>query len=347
MRFCRTFWVLILLLVACGTDSADMVPAPVSTDFTTNENLPPNFDVEGHRGARGLKPENSLPAFETALDLGVTTLELDLHFTADQVVIIWHDDEIEKDKCGLEDVASTSSRGDARDPDSNVKWGEELMFSQLTLEQVKAYRCDRNPDSDRFPAQDSSSTDLAGDNYQIVTLEELFEFVQAYSQSEQKSDAQRKNAKQVHFNIETKRRPNRPKAINDGFDGKNPAAFELEILRIVTQFGLEERVIIQSFDHRSLWAIRSVNDSIRLAALTSGGVPNPLEYAELGANIWSSNYKDLSPALVNKAHSAGLLVIPWTVNDAEVMQELIEIGVDGIISDRPDVLLMLGEATSD
>ncbi|MDX1414422.1 MAG: glycerophosphodiester phosphodiesterase family protein [Candidatus Promineifilaceae bacterium] len=100
-------------------------------------------------------------------------------------------------------------------------------------------------------------------------------------------------------------------------------------------------MIKRSFDHRSLWTIRSVDENISLAALTSGGVPNPPGYAQQGANIWSPIYRDLSPAMVSKAHKSGLLVIPWTVNDAEDMRDLIAMGVDGIISDRPDILLDL------
>ena len=107
------------------------------------------------------------------------------------------------------------------------------------------------------------------------------------------------------------------------------------------QYGLGERVTIQSFDHRSLWAIRSVDQEISLAALTSGGVPNPPGYAEQGANTWSPSYRDVSPAMISKAHKSGLLVIPWTVNEAGDMRDLIGMGVDGIISDRPDILLDL------
>ncbi|MCP4423491.1 MAG: hypothetical protein GY803_03265, partial [Chloroflexi bacterium] len=260
--------------------------------------LPAGFDAQGHRGARGLKPENSLPAFETALDLGVTTLELDLHYTSDGVVVIWHDDEIEKDKCGLADSVDI----DVPDPDGLVKWGEGLFISQLTHEQVQAFRCDRNPDSGKYPDQNNGPTLLAGDDYGLASLEELFAFVDEYAQSEQKSAAQRDNAAQVMFNIETKRKPDKPKGIDDGFDGQNPGPFELEILRLVEQFGLEDRVIIQSFDHRSLWAVRSVNDTIRLAALTSGGNTDLVGFAEKGASIWSPKASTLTPELVSKAH---------------------------------------------
>jgi glycerophosphoryl diester phosphodiesterase len=341
---------LVGLLASCAPPSQEgetaTVPAAAeipTKDLAANEvspatgTLPAGFDLAGHRGARGLKPENTLPAFETALDLGVTTLELDLHLSADHVVVIWHDDKIEAAKCWLDpDVGA-----DVPDPDSLVDWGQALMISQLSLTEIASFRCDRNPDPARFPVQDNAPTPLAGDDYRIPSLAALFEFVAAYSQSDMKSERQRTNARQVQFNIETKRKPASPKTINDGFDGQNPGPFELEILRLVEQYGLQERVIIQSFDHRSLWAIRTINSGIRLAALTSGGNPDLTGYAEQNANIWSPNYIDLTAALISKAQKLGLQVIPWTVNDAADMREMIEMGVDGMITDRPDVLLSL------
>jgi len=335
-------WLFLLLSVACSGEDAvgETAVSPTQVQTTSDiidRSLPDGFDAQGHRGARGLKPENTLPAFETALDLGVTTLELDLHYSSDGMVVIWHDDKIDGDKCGLD----PDSMVEAPDTDSLINWGESLRISQLTYEQLQTYRCDRNPSSSKYPDQNNAPTPLAGDAYQIISLEELFEFVEDYAESELKSDAQRANALIVMFNIETKRNPNLDKAIGDEFDGENPGAFELDILQIVDQFGVEDRVVVQSFDHRSLWAIRSVNETIRLAALTSRESADITGMAENGANIWSMNFNALTPALVSKAHKVGLLVIPWTVNEADDMQELIEMGVDGIISDRPDILLNL------
>lgn len=349
----RPFWFLLflLLLFATACSSSAEQPAELATAEPPQEaptagesmnesdmsSLPAGFDVQGHRGARGLKPENTLPAFETALDLGVTTLELDLHFSADQEVVVWHDPKIDKAKSRLDPASDVETR----DPDSLIKWGSELMVSQLTLDQLQAYICDRNPDEDAYPEQENSPTAIAGDDYGILTLAELFEFVEEYAASDLKSEAQRENARQVRFNIETKRKPDDPKFINDGFDGQNPGPFELEILRLVDEYGLGDRVTVQSFDHRSLWAIRSLDEDISLAALTYKEVPDFVELAGQGATIWSPRYKDVTPTLVEKAHEAGLLVLPWTVNEAADMLELIAMGVDGIISDRPDILLDL------
>ncbi len=331
---------MLLLLGALVACQASPPERGTSVPPTARPNpLPAGFDVQGHRGARGLKPENTLPAFETALDLGVTTLELDLHLTADGTVVIWHDDSIEDEKCGLDANAAT----EAPDPDSLISQGEALLISQLTFDQIKAYRCDRNPNAEDFPEQNNDPTPLAGDNYQIVSLEELFQFVAEYSQSELKNPEQQANAAQVQFNVETKRRADRPGTIDDGFDGENPGPFEMEILRLIDAYEVRERSIVQSFDHRSLWAIRSVDDSLRLAALTSRDVPQIAQLAESGADIWSPNFTVLNPELIAEAREAGLQVIPWTVNESGDMLDLIAMGVDGIISDRPDVLLNLDQ----
>lgn len=310
-----------------------MVPMTFAQDATFE--LPDGFDIAGHRGARGLKPENTLPGFETALDLEVTTLELDLHFSADEVVVVWHDDTITSDKCGLDPDATV----DAPHPDA------EPSISELTFAQLQAYRCDRNPDPDQFPEQDNGPSVLAGDNYHLLSLEQLFDFVAMYAESDDKTESQRDNAQTVQFNIETKRKWRNPTAINDGFDGVNAGPFELAILDLVEERDLVERVIIQSFDHRSLWAVRAENESIRLAALTSRARPSFDDFVDYNVAIWSPNFADLSPDLMDTIENTpglqDLQVIPWTVNDECTALALIDLGVAGIISDFPDMLLNL------
>jgi glycerophosphoryl diester phosphodiesterase len=295
------------------------------TNPTNPPGPPPSFDVQGHRGARGLKPENTLPAFETALDLGVTTLELDLHYTADGHVVVWHDPQVETTKCEV----------------VNSEFSLPQAISQLTLAQLQELSCHRNPDSNVYPDQDNRPTPLAGNDYRIVSLAQLFAFVDRYAQSPEKSEAQRNKASEVHFNIETKRDPRNPAAIDDDFDGTNPGAFEKAVLQLVEARGLVDRVIVQSFDHRSLWAVRRLNPNIRLAALTGRGRPDPRSYADQGATIWSPRASTLTPRLIETAHEAGLAVIPWTVNRPDDMRRLIDLGVDGLITDRPDLLLAM------
>lgn len=317
---------------------ADVTSTAVPVDEPSN-NLPPGFDVQGHRGARGLRPEETLPAFEVALDLGVTTLELDLHFSADDQLVIWHDPAIDPAKCGINPESDVV----VPDPDQPRMQPTDLMLRNRTAAQLAAYRCDRNPDVARFPAQVNAPTALAGDDFGIITLARLFDFVDAYAADPSKSAAQRDNARQVRFNIETKRDPSRPATINDGFDGINPGPFELAILALVQDRGLTDRVTIQSFDLRSLWAVHSVAPEMTLVALSSQAPRSGdlQSWAESGAGVFSPNASILTPALVTQAHDAGLLVIPWTVNEPTDMRALIDMGVDGLISDRPDLLLSL------
>ena len=304
-------------------------------EFVGTKQLPPGFDAQGHRGARGLLPEATLPAFEAALDLGVTTLELDLHFTQDGVVVVWHDPIIEDSKCRLPDGSTSLDVPNPRNP------LRRIFISQQPLAVVQAYQCDQNGYGDRFPDQKVYTMPLSGSDYRIVTLDALFDFVEMYANSNLKTAVQRENAANVHFNIETKRVPDNPEYIDDGFTGAEAGPFELAILDIVNGRSLTDRVIIQSFDHRSLRAVRALDRDIRLAALTFDGEAKLDVYAAYQFDIWSPGYQDVTAELVAKAHEEGLLVIPWTVNEVDDMQRLIAWGVDGLISDYPDRLLNL------
>ncbi|VAW42574.1 Glycerophosphoryl diester phosphodiesterase [hydrothermal vent metagenome] len=310
-------------------------PAGILFEFVGTAQLPSGFDAAGHRGARGLLPENMLPAFEAALDLGVTTLELDLHFTQDGEVVVWHDPLIDDAKCRLPDNPADP---DAPNPKNPLR---RIFISQQPLSVVQSYQCDLNADNGRFPTQTPHDMPLSGSDYRIITLNELFDFVEQYANSELKTAAQRANAANVQFNIETKRKPDNPEYIDDGFTGGEAGPFELAILEIVNGRSLTERVIIQSFDHRSLRTIRELDSDIRLAALTTGGEAKVQVYAGYKFNIWSPNKRDVTADLINAAHEEGLLVIPWTVNEVEEMQQLIAWGVDGLITDYPDRLLGL------
>lgn len=318
--------------MASPTTPAASEPVTTAAATSTTTTAPSAFDVQGHRGARGLQPENTLPGFETALDLGVTTLELDLHFTGDGAVVVWHDPVITGDKCRLDPDATVAA------PDPATAADRELAIAVLARDQLRAYRCDTNPDPGRFPEQSPTPTDLAGSNYAIVTLEELFEFVARYETDPTKSDAQRAAAAAVRFNVETKRVPDLPATIGDGFDGTNAGPFEEAILDAVAGFSLSDRVTIQSFDHRSLQAIRAVDPDISLAALTRRNEPFAASFVEF-ADIWSPDYRSLSAGALSQAQATGMLVIPWTVNEPADMERLIGLGVDGLITDRPDLLI--------
>ena len=321
-----------------------MSPATESTVTTTTAVavsddrfvLPVGFDLQGHRGARGLKPENTLPAFETALDLMVTTLELDLHLSADDEIVVWHDPEIDASKCGLR----LGAPDDVPDPDDANVPEEALAVRSLTAEQLSWYQCDRNPDPVRFPAQDASSTALAGTLYSIVTLGELIDFVDRYAADGSKTDDQQRTAAVVQFNMETKRKPANPDTIGDGFDGENAGLFETRLLQIIEDEAIAERTTIQSFDIHSLRAIRSVDSAIPLAFLESKPSVELEDLAAWGIDEWSPNMNIATESTVTEAHAAGLTVKPWTVASVAQASILIDIGVDGLITDRPDLFFV-------
>ncbi len=165
----------------------------------------------------------------------------------------------------------------------------------------------------------------------------MLAFIDRYAASELKTSEQRANAAAVRVNVETKRIPDSVATIGDGFDGTNAGPFELAVLQAIDEWGHPERAIIQSFDHRSLWAIAAIRSDLDLAPLTREPGVDVADLAERGASIWSPRSNTVDAELLEAAHAAGLLVVPWTVNDPGLMQQLIDLGVDGIITDRPDL----------
>jgi glycerophosphoryl diester phosphodiesterase len=285
--------------------------------------------LQGHRGARGLKPENTLPSFEVALDFGVSSLETDVHLTADDVPILAHDPIL-----------------DGR------------LLSTLSLAEVRAYRLDRNPDPGRFPRQEKSTTPLAEafagqrgmDIYAAPTLGDLLDFAEAYggSAGEQagKNDSQRAAARRVRFDLELKRVPFHPETIGDGFDGRNPGRLEEQVVAAVRNAGMVERTAIRSFDHRSVRSIGMLEPRIMLALLVAGtAVLDPVGMLQnAGARVYCPEYTFLDSGMVAALHAAGMRVLPWTVNEMDEWARLLEWGVDGITTDYPDRLAAwLGE----
>ncbi len=282
------------------------------------------FDAQGHRGARGLAPENTLAAFERALSVGVDTLELDIAITADGVAVITHDPAL--------NPATTR--------DASGAWliTTGPLIHSLTLAQLQAY------DVGRIDAASSYGKGFAGqtprDGERVPTLAALFEWVKARA------------ANDVRFNIELKTSPDKPR------ETASPQVFADTVLAVVRAAGMEERVSIQSFDWRGLALVQKAAPRMRTVYLTvqnarndntrDGGWANGMlwrDYAgaahmvkAAGGAVWSPNFAALDAARVKEAQALGLQVIPWTVNDPADMQRLIEWGVDGIISDYPDRL---------
>ena len=282
------------------------------------------FDLQAHRGGRGLRPENTLASFENALAMGVTTLELDIAITADGVPVISHDPY-------LNPALVRSSDG---------QWlkGPGALIRSLTLAQLQAYDVGRiNPDN--VYARSFASQE-ARDGQRIPTLAALFQRVKELG-----ADA-------VQFDIETKVFPLQPQYTLPAEE------FVTRLLGVIREAGMTQRVMIQSFDWRTLELVQSQEPGMRRVYLTAqnpgydtlqGGswtagrllrdhasVAHMVKAA--GGSIWAPNFNNSAAPAVKTAQQLGLQVIPWTVNEPTDMRRLMDWGVDGIITDYPDRL---------
>jgi glycerophosphoryl diester phosphodiesterase len=305
--------------------------------------VPMTFDLQGHRGARGLKPENTLPSFEAALDAGVTTVETDVHLTRDGVPILFHDPAITGRLC-------RRTRG-STSPDPAT----QPPIRGLTLAQLRGYRADRNPDRRRFPNQDRAVTPLARqfarqhglDPYTPPTVADLFLFAAAYAgeagASAGKTDEQRDRAGRLRFDLELKRVPYHPEAIGDDFDGDSPGVLERQVVAAVVEAGLAARTTLRSFDHRAVLAVRRLGLRLTTAVLIAETAPvAPADLARAAeANVYCPDYRFLDERLVRQCHDMGVRVVPWTANDEPDWLRLLGWGVDGITTDYPDRLAAL------
>jgi glycerophosphoryl diester phosphodiesterase len=291
------------------------------------------FDVQGHRGARGLAPENTLEAFALALSIGVTTLELDLAMTKDDVLVVSHDRSLNPDH--------------TRGPDGQFLDRQGPAIRSLTLAEVKRYDVGRLKPGSAYAA--SLPAQQPVDGARIPALTELFELVKHVG------------AEHVRFNIETKITP------TSGAETPDPETFAAAVAKAVRDAGLTTRVSIQSFDWRTLAALKSTAPEIERVCLTAealnfdtikrgepgaspwtagldiddfgGSVPRLVQAA--GCQIWSPLYRNAKPDDVTAAKALGLKVLPWTVNERADMERLIALGVDGLITDYPDRLRSL------
>lgn len=261
------------------------------------------FDVQGHRGARGLLPENTLPAFRRAIELGVDTLELDLGVTRDGVLVVSHDPMVN---------AAICTGADGRDPLPNT------AIHGLSLEQLKTFDCGAK----RNPAF-ASQTPVPGTR--VPTLQEVFDLVKSMNSG-------------VRLNAETKITPDWERM------GLTPDvdSFVGLVVGAIRRNGLEDRVSVQSFDFRTLVAVKKLEPRLVTVALVTAPdeVNDPLRAMKTsGASVFSPNFSRLTEETLRLVHGAGYRVIPWTVDAEADMVRLIGWGVDGIISDYPDVLV--------
>jgi glycerophosphoryl diester phosphodiesterase len=305
--------------------------------------MPRFFELQGHRGARGLRPENTLPSFEIAFDLGVSAVETDVHFARDGIPILYHDPVISDRLCRR----ISDSSGPKRQTRS--------LISSLSLAEIRHYAADRNPDVERFPDQEPAVTPLAQryaaqhgfDPFSPPTVADLFALAAEYcgdlGRKAGKTEAQQGRVRRIRFDLELKRVPYQPELIGDFFDGTNPGLLEETLVKIVRAAGVVARTTVRSFDHRAVLAVRRLEASLTGAVLVSGTAPvSPSQLASAAdAQIYCPDFAFLDQELVREAQREGLRVIPWTVNQPEDWKRLIDWRVDGITTDYPHRLAKL------
>ena len=284
------------------------------------------FDLQGHRGARGLAPENTLAGFRTALGLGVTTLETDLAVTRDGVLIISHDPQLNPDLTRLDGHWITT----------------RPAIQTLTLAELKRYDIGRTNPASKYGQQYPEQKPADGERF--PTLEEFFAMA----------------GPDVRFNIEIKTSPTKPDV------APTPERFAELTAAAIRKAKAEPRSTVQSFDWRGLLALRRLAPEIATGCLSiesngfdtvgrqasqSGGQPSPwlagLDLAAHGGSVprlaktagcavWSPFWRNVTAENVKEAQGLGLKVVPWTVNNPADMEKLIDLGVDGLITDYPD-----------
>lgn len=284
--------------------SGPTLAQPVTVDTTR---IP--FDVQGHRGARGLLPENTLPAFLKALELGVTTLEMDVVITRDHQVVVSHEPWMSGTICSLpsgEPVPEAHERA--------------YNLYTMTWPEVQAFDCGSRGHP-RFPRQQPMRVHKP-------LLREVIAAAEAWTQAHGRPP--------VRYNIETKSMPEGDERFHPV-----PAVFSRLLYEVLVETGIRDRALVQSFDVRTLQVLRQHDPTLRLALLIARGqdrgVSGNLAVLGFTPAVYSPDYTLVDAALVAAVHEAGMQLIPWTVNTLEEMQHLKSLGVDGLITDYPDL----------
>ena len=266
-----------------------------------------DYDLQGHRGARGLLPENTIPSFLKAIDYGVDTIEFDLVVTADNKILIshepWFDHQI-----------STKPNGDP------VTEEEQMEFNiyQMTYDETQQFDVGKRG-HELFPEQQPMEVTKPLMRDAILAIEEYVE---------------KQGLDPIYYNIETKSRPEWY-----GEYGPQPEEFSQLLYDELADLDILDRVIIQSFDPATLIAMREIDPNVVQAMLVYEEDQTIDRYVEIlgyQPEIWSPHYELVTPELVADVHSRGMTIIPWTINEREEMIRQLEMGVDGIITDYPD-----------
>lgn len=264
------------------------------------------LDRQGHRGTRGLMPENTIQAMKKALDLGVQTLELDVVISKDKQVVVSHDPYMSADI--------------ATKPDGAVVTATEqklINLYQLTYDQIKTYDVGSKPHP-QFPQQQKFRA------YKPL-LTELIDSVEAYAKA--------RKLPLPRYNIEIK-----SSAATDSLYSPSPVEF-VRLVMPICQQKLGMRYNIQSFDVRPLQLIHTQYPTVALAYLTANAKSVQENLTELGftPKTYSPYYKTVTAETVKFCHEKGMTIIPWTVNTKPEIDQLVQLGVDGIITDYPNL----------
>jgi glycerophosphoryl diester phosphodiesterase len=274
-----------------------------STEFRPVQ-APKNFDWQGHRGCRGLMPENSMPAFLKALEFKqVATLELDLAVSKDRQLIVSHEPWFNPAICRKPNGDSISSSE-----------AENILLYQLTAAEIRTYDCGSMGNA-RFPGQQKMATSKP-------VFREVVQAVRAIRPD-------------MRWNLEIKSQP--------AWDGlRHPPIDEFVALVVqeIKALGLEKLVTVQSFDTRALQSLHRQAPELQLAFLIENADSLETNLARLDflPDIYSPYYLVVDSSLVAKCRARGMKLVPWTVNDVKSMRRLIRLGVDGIITDYPNLI---------
>ena len=270
-----------------------------------------SFDFQGHRGCRGLMPENTITGFLKALDLGVTTLEMDVVISKDHQVLCSHEPWF--------------SHEISQDPNGHIfAEAEERNHSiyKMTFAETQKYDVGLKPHP-RFPNQENIP----------ATKPLLAEVI-----VESDKYALKQHRALPFYNIETKCLP-----LSDDIFHPTPEVFSDLLLGVIFKTGISDRAIVQSFDIRTLQYIRKNHPEIKLALLVENNLSaaENLKYLGFTPDIYSPDSILVSDNLIAFCRSKNMKIIPWTLNELREMKNLISMGVDGLISDFPNKYLSL------
>jgi glycerophosphoryl diester phosphodiesterase len=295
-------WLPLFFLLAC-----------TSTKTAQMQQSPQKIDIQGHRGCRGLLPENSIPAFIKAVDLGVTTLELDVVVSRDRELVVSHEPWLSSTIC-------TGPDGQA------ITMADSKKYNLYLMDYAQIARCDcGSKGNPGYPEQQKMK----------VTKPRLAEVIDAVEQHLDASKLPRPN-----YNIEIKSVPSEYNVFQP-----EPEVFVELVYQLLKQKKMLKRANVQSFDPKVLQVLHQRHPEVVLSYLEESPIPAAKALEELGfvPQIYSPFYKFVNAEMIAYAASQKMKVIPWTINNYDDMLALKKLGVDGIITDYPDRALKLWE----